>query len=356
MAVVLCIMLAMSACAKKNDSFTGGTSYDTASSNANEVAIAQTDQTKTGSSDRASGSDTAAAGKNTDTVSNSSSLTESTLKAQSNDKIIKRYNLKVETRDFDKLIQKLNDKINSLGGYVENSSISGRSLYDSASSRQGNIVARIPSSKTDEFVNTVSDSANVVNNTCETENVTLQYIDTQSRIDTLKIEQERLYALLEKSKDLDSIITLESRLSEIRYELQNYESQKRSYDNEVQYSTVTLNIQEVERITPVSDKKPSLAERISTGFSNTLYHISEAFQNFLVWFIVTLPYLLIWGLIILAAVIITRRLLRRSDKKINTSLHTVPVQKTVPQGQMPQEAELDHQGQNNNDEDTKPQD
>jgi hypothetical protein len=161
----------------------------------------------------------------------------------------------------------------------------------------------------------VDETANVTNNQSTTENVTLKYIDAQSKIEALKIEQDRLYAILEKAETLDSIITLESRLSDIRYELENYESQLRVYDNEVQYSTVTMDIQEVERITPDTKEKPTFTSRIQNGFSDTIYNISEGFKNFVVWFIVNLPYLLIWGIIIFIIIIIVRRYLRKAGQR-----------------------------------------
>ncbi len=58
------------------------------------------------------------------------------------------------------------------------------------------------------------------------EDVTLQYTDTESRIASLKNEQERLNALLEKADTLENIFKLEERLTEVRYELENYQSPK----------------------------------------------------------------------------------------------------------------------------------
>lgn len=239
------------------------------------------------------------------------------------DKIIRTFILDVETQEFDSLITDINSEISRLGGYVESSQVSGKRYYNENNTRFGSIKARIPSNKADEFVNTVNGVANVVNKQETTENVSLQYIDTQSRVDTLKIEQERLYAILEKEVNLDNIITLESRLSDIRYELQNYESQLRYYDNQVAYSTITMSIQEVDKLTPVTVKKQTVGTRIKNGFSNSMYKISEGFKNFFVWFIVNLPYLLIWAVIIALAVYFVRKYMKKK-KTGNTIPNTNP--------------------------------
>jgi hypothetical protein len=248
-------------------------------------------------------------------LASNSTITAEDPVVKTQDKIIRRFFLDVETQEFDGLITKIDSEINRLSGYVENSKISGKRFYNNNEARYGSIIVRIPRDKVDEFVNVVNENANVVNKEESTENVTLQYTDMESRKKSLEIEQERLFALLEKTDTLENIVTLESRLSDIRYQLQNYETQLRTYDNLVEYSTVTLSIQEVERITPVIEKKQTVGQRISTGFSDTVYNISEGFKNFFVWFVVNLPYLIIWAGIFIIAFLITVKYLKKKNKK-----------------------------------------
>lgn len=246
---------------------------------------------------------------------------------QSMDKIITKVNLDVETQDFDNLISNIKDQIIALGGYDEKTEISGRSYYSRRSSRHGYIVARIPKERLKEFVNVVKENGNVINESSTSENVTLQYVDTQSRKKSLEIEQERLFALLEKTESLEDIVALESRLSSIRHELQMYETELRTIDNQVEYSTVTLSIYEVERITPTEEKETVLS-RIKNGFSKTIYDISEGFKNFIVWFVVNLPYIIIWGVIITVGIVILRKIYKRIGSKkhaLKNSLKDKPI-------------------------------
>jgi len=57
---------------------------------------------------------------------------------------------------------------------------------------------------------------------------------------------------------------LEKRLSDIRYELESMESQLRLYDNQVDYSTVTISIDEVNQFTPTAPE--TVGQRIGSGF------------------------------------------------------------------------------------------
>ena len=90
----------------------------------------------------------------------------------------------------------------------------------------------------------VEDQANVTERSETATDVTLQYSDLESRKKTLTTEQERIWALLEKADTLEAVIALEERLSEIRYQLESMESQLKLYDNQVDYSTVSIHISE----------------------------------------------------------------------------------------------------------------
>jgi hypothetical protein len=231
------------------------------------------------------------------------------------DKIITRVNLEAETQEFDELIGIIKDEIIRLGGYDERTEISGKRYYSTGSSRYGLIVARIPKGKLDEFVEVVKGNGNVVNETSSSDNVTLQYVDTLSRKKSLEIEQERLWSLLEKTETLEDIVTLESRLSTIRYELQMYETELRTIDNKVDYSTVTISINEVERMTPVTEEKETVFSRIKNGFSESIFNVTEGVKNFFVWFVVNIPYLIIWAVVITAVVIVLRRVYKKQRNK-----------------------------------------
>ena len=325
--VIMIVTMVFAACGKKSDqSFTAyemenKASYDMATTEEQHVeAPAATEAKESGG---AQYGDTASI-----SVTSTFTNNENSAALTSQDKIIRTFYMELETQEFDALITRLDSEMDRLNGYVETSKISGRSFYNKEGARVASITVRIPSDKVDEFVGVVDENANVINKQEATENVTLKYADIESRKKSLEIEQERLFVLLEKADTLDSIVTLESRLSEIRYELQNYETTLRTYDNKVEYSTVTLSIQEVEKLSPKVEIKQTVGTRIKNGFSGTMYNISEGLKNFFVWFIVNLPYLLIWTVIIAAAVLIIRKLVKRmgEDRPKNPPTPPIPPQ------------------------------
>ncbi|WMJ86894.1 DUF4349 domain-containing protein [Anaerocolumna sp. MB42-C2] len=239
-----------------------------------------------------------------------------------NRKLIRRIIMELETMEFNPTMDFITKEVNKSGGYIEKSEIQGDS-YEGSTNRYANLVIRIPSTEVDSFITKVDKNANVINKQESMEDITLNYVDTKSHVKALQIEQERLLALLEKSGKLEDIISLEDRLSDVRYELEKYASTLRTYDNLVEYSTITLTVDEVVRITPVEGK--SAWNRMGTGLKDSLYNIRQGFVNFIVWLVVNGPYLILWGIILVIFVLIGIKINKKYKKTLQKPIPTAVV-------------------------------
>ena len=232
---------------------------------------------------------------------------------QTGRKLIRTFDMNIETREFDDVLEGIKNKVAELGGYIESSSLDSGSEYYSRYNRHIDLTVRVPSEKIDQFVENVKESANVTYVSEYTDDITLKYVDTESRKLALETERDRLMDLLEKAETVEDIITIESRLSEVRYDLESYTSQLRTFDNQVDYSTVTLNIREVDR--EVKAEPKGLWEEIKERFEESLYDLGQGVRGFVIWFLGSLPYLIC---IVLAAGIVlwgTRKIRRRRKEK-----------------------------------------
>ncbi len=232
-----------------------------------------------------------------------------------NRKLIRNVDMNVETEEFDTLLQNVQNRITSLGGYVENSEIyNGSGYYDGYNSmRSANLTARIPAEKLDEFLSLVSEISNVTRKNESVTDVTLQYVDMQSHKQALQAEQTRLLELMEQAESIEDIISLESRLSEVRYQIESMESQLRTFDNQVSYSTVELYVEEVEKYTPIEE--PGRLQKMTEGFVDSLQGVGNGFLDFCIGFVIALPYLLVWAIVIVIIVLIIRLFIKRGKKK-----------------------------------------
>lgn len=229
--------------------------------------------------------------------------------ASADRKLIRTVDLEIQTKTFDEVLEKIQTKVQQLGGYIEQSSLDTGSAYYSSYNRNGSLTVRIPSQELDSFIENVKENANVTYLSESTEDITLKYVDTESRKNALETEQARLLELLEKAETVEEIITIESRLSEVRYQLESYTSQLRTYDNQVDYSKVYININEVDRETKTEPK--SFWEKVTDKFESSVYGIGRDLENFAIWFLGSSPYLVIWAVVIAAAVFVLKTVKRK---------------------------------------------
>ncbi len=227
-------------------------------------------------------------------------------------KLIRTIYLSLQTTEFDSVLSDLSAKTTELGGYIENSSISGNSYYYQ-STRYASYTIRIPSDQLDQFVGIVGELGNVTQKNESVEDVTLQYVDVESRKKALETEQERLLELLSQAENMEDLLAIESKLSDVRYELENYGSQLRMLDNQIDYSTVNVDVDEVERVTDTGEK--SFFGEIKERFGDSLYTVGRDMRGFVILVLGSLPILIVWAVIIIVVVLAVKKIRKRGKQK-----------------------------------------
>lgn len=217
-------------------------------------------------------------------------------------KLIKTVAMNVETEAYDELMDNVQKKITHMGGYVSNLS-SGVDRYVDET-RYATVVAKIPAEKVDQFVTEVSDISNVISKNETVDDVTLQYVDLESHKKALLTEQESLLKLMENATTMEDIISIESRLSEVRYQLESMESQLRIFDNQVAYSEISIYITEVTRLTPVEEV--GTWEKISEGFTDNVERVGKGCKNFFIQLVINLPIIFVVAVLVLLVIFIVR--------------------------------------------------
>lgn len=244
-----------------------------------------------------------------DTSENPDSSTDVSVTEQ---KIIKTVDVTAETEDMDTLLASIAEKVAELGGYMERQEVYNGSAYSSRRNRNADMTIRIPVEKLNGFMDQVAGLSNVVNKTESIDDVTLTYVATESRVKALETEEERLLELLAKAESMSDLLEIESRLTEVRYELESYTTQLLVLQNKVSYSTVNLYVSEVVEYTPVAEE--TVWQRISGGFMDSLEGIWNGVVEIFVFLAANLPYLVVIGAV---GTVVVLRLLRSGKKRKN---------------------------------------
>ena len=213
-----------------------------------------------------------------------------------NQKLIRTVYMDAETQSMTELLAWMDGRVAALGGYYEQKSVYRRGSRDDGSFyHSGDFMIRIPAQNLDQFVSLVGENANVTSSSESTENVTLTYVSTQSRVEALEVEQDRLLELLENAETMEDLLTIEERLTDVRWELENYASQLRVLDNQVNYSTIHLSVWEVDEPTVIVER--TVWQKIGDGFSRNTKNVWNGLVDTFIWVLTVIPYLVPLALI-----------------------------------------------------------
>ncbi len=249
--------------------------------------------------------------------------------AQKPDKIIYSANVQVETTDFDQSLARLNEMVEEYGGWVESSSLNGSNYADQSrgavSRRSANYTLRIPSDRFQELMGSLSDLGNVPYSHIYTENVTAQYYDVQARLTAYSAQEQRLLEMMELAESVEDIILLEDRLTEVRYSIESLQTSLNNWDRQVSFSSVYLDLMEVQVYSPEPQVQPSYGQRLATALKSGLRNFGDFFKELLIWLAGALPTLLLLGAIAAVVIIIVRK--RKAARKARRAAAAAPAPK-----------------------------
>ena len=251
------------------------------------------------------------------------------------EKLIYTANITMQTVTFEDTLAGLKELVEQSGGFIEASYVSGRdyasTYYGTKNFRTANYVIRVPSAAFESVTGSLAALGTVTDTHTSVENVTTQYYDMQSRITALRTEENSLLEILAKCETVEDLITVQSRLSDVRYQIENIQTNLNHLDHQVSYSTVNLTIREVEELTKIVPVQRTYWEQIGDGLADTFDGIGRFFKNLFKNFIIALPVIILVvgfiALFIFILVKVERRVVRNHKNKKDKAAPQTPEEK-----------------------------
>ncbi len=228
-------------------------------------------------------------------------------------KIIKTVDENVQTDSYDDFIVSLKNAVEQCSGYIENASYSGNSYYDKNNYRNAYFVIRIPADKLGDFTKNVESLAVVTSYNESIKDVTLSYVDIESRITVLEAEETALLEILSKAESVNSMLSVRAQLNDVQSNLASLRAQKKAMDDKISYSTVNLRVNEVRVVTAVEEQ--SFFDEVKAEFGENLYNIGQGFRSFGVWFLGNSLYILMFAAFATVAFFVIRKLMKEYNRR-----------------------------------------
>ena len=218
--------------------------------------------------------------------------------------IIQNAGIELETEDFDSVVSELRLVAPSFGGYVESEILSARGV------RMFTIVLRVPVAEFEPALARVESLADVRFLNQRAEDVTERFYDIVGNLETRRIEEERILALIEEAVDIQDLLVLETRLSNTRLSIDLYISQLTNMAGLIAFSTINVTLVDISE-EEIIIATPSLGERIGGAFGDSVDGTINALQNFIVLIAGAILPLLLIAAIVLAGIFVARRVRRK---------------------------------------------
>jgi len=217
-------------------------------------------------------------------------------------------------------VQKAADAITALaaahGGYVESADIGAREGETDASmpappreAGGGWISIRIAAADLEEVLTALGDDGQVLRSSVSRQDVTATAVDLRARIDATQASVRRLTELMAKSGSVGDLISAESALSERQAQLESYQQQLKTLDEQVALSTVTVQLSE--RTTATEADPAGFGDGLLAGWNGLVATLNGL--------VIAIGFLLPW-LVIAAAVVLVVWLIRRRRRRAHGSV------------------------------------
>ena len=218
-------------------------------------------------------------------------------------KIIRTGSLQLEVTDVTAAINAGRSAIQGMGGYIGASQ-----QYNDGESIVATISYRVPSDRWEDALAALRALGTEVGEQTDTADVTGQIVDLDARIRNLRASESALVKHLSDSAKVADILEIESRLSEVRGQIEQLTAQKASLDDQVAYATLTVTYGvEVQAVRQAADRWDPRAEIDQAGAS--LVGFLQVLASAVIWFaIVGLPILLMLTLVVAIGLFVARRL------------------------------------------------
>ena len=149
-------------------------------------------------------------------------------------KLIRTGNVTLEVKTVSDAEEKITAWAKSLGGYITNAN-----TWENGA----NFTVRVPSERFDDAMAQAGEFGRVTNRSVSSQDVSDNYYDLQSRLETKYILRDKLTGYLNQAKDIKDLLEIERQLNSVLEDIDSTEGRFKRLSGQIDYSTIYINMQ-----------------------------------------------------------------------------------------------------------------
>ena len=177
-------------------------------------------------------------------------------------KIVKTADLDLEVKDFGQFTRRLHQAVKESGGYIAQ-----EDQKQSATGITNSMTIKVPVANFDDLLMQLpGDSEKVVEKRISSQDVTLEVVDTRSRLETKRQVKERYAALLKQASSVGEISTVQNEIDGIQQEMDQASGRIALLSHSAAYSTINLKFYQVLAQGVPQETSPSFFQQLTDSF------------------------------------------------------------------------------------------
>ncbi|MGL4791624.1 MAG: DUF4349 domain-containing protein, partial [Anaerotignaceae bacterium] len=195
-------------------------------------------------------------------------------------KRIKSGSMSLAVDNFEETVENIKNDVSNKNGYVENyySYVYYTDQENNISLKQGNVTIRVDKDYYEQVKGYVATLGEVESENENVLDITSQYFDTEGRLKAKRAEETRLIELLSTADNIQDIIAIEQRLAELRSDIESYEGIIKSWDKQVEFSTLSIELREKDNV-KIGSIPSDFGTKIKENFIESINVLVVGFQN-----------------------------------------------------------------------------
>lgn len=187
-------------------------------------------------------------------------------------KIVKTANLSIEVPHFRVYTDRLHQQVRAAGGYIAQ-----EEQQESAYKIENTITIKVPVDRFDETVlQLAGDSDKLVSKRITAEDVTMQIVDTKSRLETKREVRQRYLELLKQAHSMKDILQVQDEINNLQEEMDGAAGRIAYLGHAAAYSTINLNFYQVLDPAAKNTEEPSFLRKLKEAFKDGWNWMSSA--------------------------------------------------------------------------------
>jgi hypothetical protein len=227
--------------------------------------------------------------------------------------VIKNGNLVIVVTDPAKSMETISKMAEEMGGYVVSANLDQTQLSSGVEVPHATVAIRVPAERLDEAMTRIKGETTrpIIRETVESQDVTKEYTDLQSRLTNLENAEAQLTQIMDQATKTEDVLNVYNQLVSVQEQIEVLKGQIKYYDESAKLSAISTELLANETVQPLTIggwQPTGIAKNALQALVNTLKFLANA----IIWILIyILPVVLVLFVVFFLPVYLILRAIRR---------------------------------------------